>query len=165
MKNLFKVMSLTLILALSMPVVMKAQGKANFAGSWEINAEKSPQPQGGGQGGGGFRMGASTFKVTQDANLLTQTSAGRDGAERITKYTLDGKVSENVMFGDNTSKSTATWSADGKSLTIVTKMDFNGQDMTTTTVWTLVDDKTLSITTNRPGPDGDMKTTMVYNKK
>ena len=139
MKNLFKVMSLTLVLALSMPVVMKAQGKANFAGSWELNAEKSTQPQGG--GGGGFRMGGTTFKVAQDANLLTQTSPGRDGAERITKYTLDGKVSENVVFADNTSKSTATWSADGKSLTIVTKMDFNGQDMTTTAVWTLVDDK------------------------
>jgi hypothetical protein len=69
------------------------------------------------------------------------------------------------VFADNTSKSTATWSADGKTLTIVTKMDFNGQDMTTTAVWTLVDDKTLSITTNRPGPDGDMKMTMVYNKK
>ena len=168
-KNVSKLMqliSMVFVLVLIAPITTNAQaGKANFAGSWTMNEAKSTLPQGGGGGGFGGRMGGGTFTVTQDANTLSQSRTGQDGTERVTKYTLDGKESSNPMGPGGESKSTAKWSADGKSLTIVTKMDFNGNEMTTTAVWSLIDAKTLSIASTRPGPDGEMVTKMVYDKK
>jgi hypothetical protein len=174
MKNLLRLLSLTVILALIAPVMTSAQaGKANFAGSWTLNAAKSTQPQGGGGGGGGRAFGGGDFTATQEANLLSvsRTRTGQDGTATTTvlKYTLDGKESINTNArGD--SKSTATWSADGKSLTIKTSrtMDMNGETrtITTTEVWTLTDAKTISVATTRNGQDGTpVTTTMVYDKK
>ncbi len=164
-------LSLTLVVALISPMQINAQaGKANFAGSWVMNASKSTQPQGG--GGGGQRMGGGDFVATQDANLLTvvRTRTGQDGQATTTtmKYTLDGKESVNTSpRGD--AKSTAKWSADGKSLSIATSrtMDMNGESrtMTSSEVWTLTDPKTLTVVTTRQGQNGEVKTTMVYDKK
>lgn len=170
--NFMRLLALTVILALVVPVMASAQGKVNFAGSWALNAAKSTQPPAGGQGGGMRMMGGDRV-VTQEANLLTSatTRNGQDGTPMTTtlKYTLDGKESINTNpRGD--SKSVATWSADGKSLTIKTSrtMDMNGQSMTMVTeeVWTLSDAKTLTVTSTRNGQDGTpVKTTMVYDKK
>lgn len=173
MKNLLRLLSLTVILAIIAPVMANAQGKANFGGSWAANAEKSTQaPAGGGGQGGGMRMGGGDMVVTQEANLLTvsRTRTGQDGTPNTTvlKYTLDGKETINTNpRGD--SKSVATWSADGKTLTIVTSrtMDMNGETRTITTneAWALTDAKTLAVTTTRQGQNGEVKTTAVYDKK
>lgn len=163
-------------------------GKANFSGTWTMNVDKSDAfggpggggpggggpggggpggggPGGGGPGGGGpGGPGGGDMKVTQDANTLTQERTMGDFTME-SKYTLDGKESVNSM-GMGESKSVATWSADGKSLTIVTKMNFGDRDMTTTEVWTLTDAKTLTIERTMPSREGDerkMKT--VYDKK
>ncbi len=157
---------------LCMPIALNAQGsKANFAGKWALNATKSDMgqaPQGGGQrmGGGG------DFTATQDANLLSveRTRTGQDGqaTTTTTKYTLDGKVSVNTT-GRGESKSIATWSADGKSLTIVTTRTFerDGQstEMKTTEVWSLTGPTALSVASTMNTPSGERKTTMVYDKK
>ena len=159
-----RLLSLTVILALMVPAMTQAQaGKSNFAGTWAMNAEKSTLPQGG--QGGGQRMGGGNFSVTQEANLLTRTRTGQDGTQMSTKYTLDGKVTVNSsQRGD--SKSVATWSSDGKALTIVTTREGQNGEMKTTEVWTLTDAKTLSIKSTRPGQDGtERTTTMVYDKK
>jgi len=95
---------------------------------------------------------------------LTQTRTGQDGTPRVTKYTLDGKESLNTTFGGE-SKSTAKWSADGKTLTILTRFSFDGNEMTSTAVWSLIDAKTLSVVSTRQTPDGEVKATMVYDKK
>ena len=160
--NLVKLLSMLMIVAFVIPQALKAQGgKANFSGSWTLNESKSQVPE----GGGGGRMGGSTFTVKQEANLLSRTSTGRDGTERTAKYTLDGKESVNTM-GQNESKSVATWSADGKSLTIKTNMEFNGNAFTITEVWSLSAPNTLSITRSFTGQDGtERKMTMVYDKK
>jgi hypothetical protein len=170
-KSFMRFLSLTVILALVAPVMMMAQaGKANFAGSWAVNAEKStPAPQGGQGGGGGQRMGGGDFTAAQEANLLsvTRTRTGQDGTATTTttKYTLDGKVSVNTNPRGE-SKSTATWAADGKSLTIVTTSTFGDREMKTTEVWTLTDAKTLTVSTTRPNQDGAETTTKrVYDKK
>ena len=113
-------------LALAAPVMIHAQaGKANFSGTWVMNAEKSILPQ----SGDGPRMGSGNLTVTQEANLLTQTRIGQDGTARITKYTLDEKESLNTTRGGE-SKSTAKWSVDGKTLTIVTKSTYEGNERT-----------------------------------
>jgi hypothetical protein len=164
----FKLLSLALILALISPVMTNAQaGKVNFAGNWVLNAEKSTQPQ-----GGGGRMGGGNFVATQEANLLTvvRTRTGQDGqpTTMTMKFTLDGKESINTSpRGD--SKSTATWSADGKTLNISTSrtMDMNGETrvMKSTEAWTLTDAKTLTVSSTRDTPNGEVKSTMVYDKK
>jgi hypothetical protein len=172
----FRFLSFAVVVAFLMPAMTNAQtGKTNFAGNWAFNQSKSDMgqpPQGGGQGGG-MRMGGN-FSVKQEANLLTveRTRTGQDGTTTTTteKYTLDGKESVNTNPRGE-SKSTVTWSADGKTLTIVTSSTFTGQDgtartMTSTAEWTLVDAKTLSVKTSRPGQNGETTTTtMVYDLK
>jgi hypothetical protein len=163
--NLMKLISLTVVLFLIMPEISNAQGgKANFSGSWTLNESKSTMPQGG--GAGGQRMGGRNFTIKQDANTLTRITTNQDGEQREAKYTLDGKETV-TSTGRGDSKSTAKWSADGKSLTITTKSTFNGNERTSTAVWSLTDAKTLSIVSTRPGRDGGapVKTTMVYDKK
>jgi hypothetical protein len=178
-----QILSFTVLFAfLCMPLAVNAQGsKANFAGKWALNASKSDMGQPGqgqpGQGqppqGGGQRMGGGgDFTATQEANLLTveRTRTGQDGQAMTTttKYTLDGKVSVNTS-GRGDSKSTATWSANGKSLTIVTTrtMERDGQsmEMKTTELWTLTSPTTLSVVSTMNTPNGERKTTSVYDKK
>jgi hypothetical protein len=161
LSNLMQLLSLIVVLALVAPVMIHAQaGKANFSGTWALNTEGSTLPK----GGGGQRMGGSNFTVIQEANLLTRTRTSQDGTTRVTKYTLDGKESVNT-FGGGESKSTAKWSDDGKTLTIFTKLTFDGNERSSTEVWSLKDAKTLSIISTRQGQDGEVKTTMIYDKK
>ena len=179
-RKLFQFLSFAVIIAFMMPALTHAQaGKANFAGNWVVNTEKSTQPQqpaggqGGGQGGGNRGFGGPQT-VAQEANLLTvETTRTNPQTNEVTKnvmkYTLDGKESVNTSArGD--SKSVATWSADGKSLTIVTTrtMDRNGETMTfkTSSVWTL-DGANLVVTTTTPGMNGgaDRVVKVVFDKK
>jgi hypothetical protein len=171
--NFTKVLSIIVVLCLMVPAMAQAQaGKTNFSGTWAFNAEKSTLPQGGGQGGG-MRMGAGgDFVAKQEANKLTidRTRVNQDGQSTTTTmiYTLDGKESINAsQRGD--SKSVATWSADGKTLTIVTSRTFemNGESRTmkTSEAFTLTDASTLAVKSTRQGQDGDVVSTLVYNKK
>ena len=163
-------LSLMVIMAfLALPLTVKAQGsKANFSGTWVLNAEKSNMGQ---QGQGGGRMGGGNFTAKQEGNTLSveRTMTNRDGQTQTmsSKYTLDGKESVNTMGGRGESKSTASWSADGKSLTIKTTRDFNGNSFTTTEVWSLTSPSSLTITRTSPGRDGgaERKSTAVYDKK
>jgi len=157
-----KLTSLTAIMAISVPAFLFAQkGKVSFAGTWTLNEQKSTQPQGGGSY---QRMGGGSFVISQEANLLTRTRTAQDGTTRVSKYTLDGAESVN-MTGRGESKSTAKWSEDGKTLTIVSKFNVEGNERTSTEVWSLSDSKTLSIAVTRQGPDGEVKSTMIYDKK
>lgn len=176
--KMFQVMSLLVIAALVMPAALMAQGsKTDFSGSWSYDAARSTTGQGqgqgqrpGGQDRGGF--GGGDFTAKQDGNSLTveRTMNAPDGATRTvsSKYTLDGKESVNTSrMGE--SKSVATWSSDGKKLTIKTTrtMTRNGESrtITSTEVWSLTDSKTLQIETTMPSPDGERKMTSVYVKK
>ena len=177
-KNLKITLSAMVILAfLIMPLASNGQaGKANFSGTWALNAEKSTFGQGQGQppqgqppqgqGRGGF--GGGNFTAKQEANLLTVERTMGDRTV-ISKYTLDGKESVNTT-GRGESKSVATWSADGKALTIATTRSFERDGQTTqmksTEVWTLTGPSALSIVTTSTGREGqERKRTMVYDKK
>jgi hypothetical protein len=185
-KSLQITLSAMIILAfLCMPLALNGQtGKINFSGTWALNTEKSnfgmgqgqppqgqpqgqpPQGQGQGQGQrGGF--GGGNFVAKQEANLLT-VDRTRGDQTFTSKYTLDGKESINTT-GMGESKSIATWSADGKVLTIVTTRTFerDGQSQTRTTKdeWSLTDANTLSVKTTRQTQNGEGVSTMVYDKK
>lgn len=164
--------TLVIFAFLLVPFTVNGQaGKANFSGTWALNAEKSTfgqaqgqAPQGQGQRGG---FGGGNFVAKQEANLLS-VERTRGEQTTVSKYTLDGKESVNST-GRGESKSTATWSADGKSLTVVTTRSFERDGQTTqmksTEVWTLTSPALLSIVTTSTTPNGERKTTMVYDKK
>lgn len=163
---LFKLLSVVLLLVIASPASTKGQaGKTNFTGSWILNQEKSTQAD-------GPRMGGGDFTAKQDGNLLTveRTLTNRDGQSMTNtmKYTLDGKESVNTtQRGD--SKSVATWSADGKTLTISTTRSFNMDGETRTMksveVWTLTDQKTINVQSTMSTPNGERKMSLVYDKK
>jgi hypothetical protein len=171
----FRFLSFAIIVAFLMPAMTNAQtGKTNFTGNWTFNQSKSDMgqpPQGGGQGGG-QRIGGGNLSVKQEANLLTvdRTRTGQDGSVQTTteKYTLDGKECVNTNPRGE-SKSTVTWSADGRSLNVVTTrtMNMNGEsrEMKSTSVWTLTDANTLTVNSTMTTPNGDRVTKIVYDKK
>jgi hypothetical protein len=181
--NILRIISLTVILAFIMPGITNAQsGKANFAGNWTYNASKStPPPTGGGGGGGGGGgrggMGAgANFVATMNATTLTTTTArtGQDGtvSNRVVAYTLDGK--ENTMAppaggggggGGTPGKYVATWSADGKTLTIVTTRTTQNGERKSSEAWTLTDANTLTRTTTSNNNGTENKRVAVYEKK
>ena len=164
----FRILSLLVMAAMCMPAALLGQGsKTSFAGSWVYNAEKSILPEGQPQGRSG-----GDFTAIQESNLLTveRTMQDRDGQTVTTtsKYLLDGKESVNqARMGE--SKSVATWSADGKKLTIKTTRTINrdGQTMTINSVevWSLPDPKTLTVEMTMESPQGERKMTSVYTKK
>jgi hypothetical protein len=139
----------------------------NFSGNWALNESKSKL------GDGPFKMAASALTVKQEGNNISidRTMNGPDGQEMKMsgKYTLDGKVCENSGIMDMKTKSTVTWSADKKSITIAstTIFDMNGDnmEMKSTELWKLEGAKTLTIEATNSTPDGEMKTTLVYDIK
>jgi hypothetical protein len=161
-----KLFSMALLLMIIAPHITIAQtGKVNFTGSWTLNAGKSTM-------GDNPRMGGGDFTAKQEANLLTvdRTFTNRDGQTMTSnmKYTLDGKESLNTSARGE-SKSVATWSADGKTLTISTTrtMNMNGESMTIKSVenWVLTDPKTITIKSTATTPNGERNMTLVYDKK
>ena len=174
-KNVKKIQLLAVMIIMAilvLPLTVNAQGsKANFGGTWTLNAAKSNfgTPPGDGQGRG-QRMGGGNFVAKQEASLLTvertRTNQSGESSTITSKYTLDGKESVNSS-GRGENKSVAKWSADGKSLTITTTMSFNSNTFTSTEVWSLTSPNTLSIVRTSPGRDGgpERKTTAVYDKK
>jgi hypothetical protein len=163
---LLRLVILTLMLTLISPIMSVAQtGKADFTGSWVLNASKSTM-------GDNPRMAGGDVVVKQEANLLTveRTRPGRDGQNVTTtmKYTLDGKESINTSpRGD--SKSIAKWSDDGKTLTVTSERTFemNGEtvNMKSVEVWSLPDAKTIKIESSSTTPNGERKMTLIYDKK
>ena len=165
-RNNVRLLSLIMIAVLALPLVTSAQaGKIDFTGSWTLNADKSTM-------GDGPRMGGGDFTAKQEGNALTvdRSFTTRDGQtiNSTMKYTLDGKESVNTSpRGD--SKSVASWSADGKILTIKTSRTFNmngeSRTMNSTEVWTMTDPRTITINSTMTTPNGDRTTTMVYDRK
>lgn len=160
--------SLMLIaICLGLTVSMNSFGqKANFAGTFNLNESKSNL-------GDGPMRPAFQMIVAQDDNTLTteRKSKGRDDEDRVqtSKYTLDGKESENAGFMNSVSKSTVAWSADQKSLTINTTTVFNrdgeSMEMKSTEIWTLsADGSTLNVESTRQSPMGESKLSLVYDK-
>jgi hypothetical protein len=164
--------------ALILCFTVSLMAQTNFSGTWNLNQSKSKFPEGGGpggQGGPGPMGGPSLVKITQDAGMITveRTMQGPGGEEMKMqeKYTLDGKVSENTFMMDAKKKSTLTWSADKKILTIASsiQMDMGGNnmEMKESETWKLDNNgSSLVIESHRPTPDGgNMDFTMVYDKK
>ena len=140
--------------------------KANFTGTWTLNEGKSNL------GDSPFR-GSLKITATQDVNALNlvRMSKGRDDEDRTTneKYALDGSESQNTIFQNFVRKSKSAWSADGKTLTINSVMNFerDGEksEFKSSEAWSLSGDgKSLTIESNMNTPNGDIKQTKIYDK-
>ena len=175
------------VLAFAVPMLFsQATGKVDFSGTYNLNREKSdfgqpPQgapgagggqpPAGGGGGGMRGRMTPSQLKVTQAGNDLTVDRIVKveyqDDRVTTDKLTLDGKECELPGFGNSVRKMTATWSADGTALTVISNSVFeregNKFEMSTTEVWTLKEGALVIDTTSKT-PRGERKTVLVYEK-
>ncbi|HMP91442.1 MAG TPA: hypothetical protein PKD90_01110 [Phnomibacter sp.] len=140
---------------------------ANFSGDWKLNEGKSELGEFGGRGV------ATALKVEQkaDAITITRTTQGFGGngpVNNTVTMTFDGKVTESEGFMGSKRKSSASWSADGKTLTISNQMNFerDGQSMEIkgTEVWTLGADGTLIINNTTASQMGEFSTKAIYNK-
>jgi hypothetical protein len=154
---------LAMTMAVILPFAARAQGKADFSGTWTLDTAKSdPPPQGRGGGGG---MGAGSLTIKQTGSELTITSEGRQGPQTMT-YKLDGSESTNQVMGRGgatavTSK--AKW--DGSSLVIETTRDFNGTSITTKEVRRLDNGgKDMIVDATIQTPNGEQKRKTVYTK-
>ena len=159
-----RVMLLALIAAVALPLSVRAQGKADFSGTWTLDTAKSdPPPQGRGGGGGGG--GGGTLTIKQTANELSVSSEGRGGPQTMV-YKLDGSESTNQVMGRGgvqSVKSTAKW--DGSSLVIETTREFQGTPITTREVRRLDNGgKEMVIESTTQTPNGEIKRKTVYTK-
>jgi hypothetical protein len=145
----------TLVLSLAGAV----QAKPNFSGDWKLNSGKSdfgPMP-------GPEKMDR---KIThEDPSFKFSTTQTSPQGETTTDmaYTTDGKPATNkTARGEVTG--TAKW--DGDVLTIGSKREFQGMEITQNERWTLGEDgKTLTITNKINTPQGDFEIKIVMDKQ
>jgi hypothetical protein len=138
--------------------------KADFSGTWTLDAEASGAPAGGGGGGGGRGGGRGGLgqggTVKQSATELTVERMMGENKVSST-YKLDGTESKNSMMGRGgapvESVSTAKW--DGPALVITTKTDMGNGPQESTQKWTLAGSVLTIETTNARGTQK-----MVYKK-
>ena len=138
---------------------------ASFAGDWTLNEAKSELGEMAGRV-------PTKLKVTQAADAITtERTSTFNGEERKTteKITLDGKESENTVFGTSKKKSIAKWAADGQALDFTSTILFERDGQTTeikgTENWKLSDGgKTLTIESTSASPRGSFKAKAVYAK-
>ena len=136
--------------------VAAAQAKPNFSGEWKLNVSKSdfgqmPAPT------------SMTQKITHnDPELKIAVSQVSERGEMNYEaaYTTDGKECINQR-GNFEVKSVLKW--DGDTLTVTSKMDFQGNPVTISDKWTLSEDgKTLTINRHFSSSmgEGDAKTVL-----
>ena len=151
------VLCATAVLLLISP--LKAWERPNFSGDWKLNAAKSdfgPMP-------GPDKMNR-TIKHEDPSLKMTTTQTGPQG-ETTTElaYTTDGKPSTNKIRGQDVT-GTAKW--DGDALSIGSKREFQGMEITMNERWTLSEDgKTLTVNNKVNTPQGDFEIKVVMDKQ
>ena len=132
-----------------------------FSGKWVLNSPESTL-------GEQFSFAPSVVTITQDKNTLSyERVVNMMGEDRTqtSKFTLDGKECSNPGFRDSEVKSTANWSADGKVLTINSKVDMGGNEMTITEKYSKNAAGKLVIDHTMNGQMGEMTEKWVFDKK
>jgi len=136
-------LTLAIALVVASPVVMPAQTRSNFSGTWKIVSANPPPPAGRGRGaaGGGIAgpyadtmlaQAPEQMILKQDASTITV----QIGSSTIA-YTLDDKTTELPPGDVMAFKSRAHW--DGATLHLHYKQGMNwGRDVLTMTGSTLV---------------------------
>lgn len=178
------VCALSLTSALLFTVVAHAAAPANFGGSWTLDKSKS-------QGLSQRVQGADsvTWTITQSDKEITVEEkvaggqmaggpgggpgggggGGRGGFGGPRTFKLDGSETSSDMGRGKVARK-ANWSSDGKTLELVSKSTFTGQDgneITSTSTDKLSlsgDGKTLTVVRHSEGPRGPQDSTLVFTK-
>lgn len=136
-----------------------AQAKPDFTGDWKLVADKSdfgpmPAPE----------KLEQKVKHTDPELKVTTTQVSQQGemTAELT-YSTDGKETVN-KFRDNPMKTTAKW--DGDTLTMSSKIDFQGNEITLNDTWVLTEEgKTLTVSRKIATPQGEFETKIVMAKQ
>jgi len=168
-ESMKRLIVVSLAVALAVPVMATAQGKADFSGTWTLDEAKSdPAPAGRGGGGGGRGGGrgggtASKLVIKQTAGDISIERTLASGAETVV-FKLDGSESVNKM-GMGEAKSKTSW--DGSNLVVTTQQQLETPggtfDITVKDVYS-VQGGVLTVTTTRTTGRGDTTRKLVYNK-
>ncbi len=146
-------------------VTFAEDGEVNFSGRWSLNSDKSLVQ--------GLRTSAQIdLNIRHEGDSLSIDRIFQKPSGQVTvtaRFTLDGKVSENIISKRPT-KSIANWSADGKTLVILSTSVWerygNKFESKTVEVWKLSEDgNSLLINSVSKSSRGARKATYVYDKK
>jgi hypothetical protein len=145
-----------------------AQEKPNFAGKWELDAEKTAaaNPNAGGGGGGGGRGGRGggmmgPMSLAIDGTTLTITRDGQNGPI-VQTYKLDDSE-QTVTMGQGEAKVKAKW--DGATIVVVTTTQGPNGARTSTAVYSIDGNNLVIATTQPPRGGGDPVTNKRVYKK
>ena len=145
--------------ALSLSVAGYAWAKPNFTGTWKINAAKSdfgPMPQ----------PDKMERTITHDDPSLKYTTVQTTPNGEVTSdatYKTDGSDTTNKVRGMDV-KGNAKWAGDA--LTISSKREFQGMEITQVESWTLAEGgKQLVINNKVNTPQGDFDLKFVFDKQ
>ncbi|MFD2574057.1 hypothetical protein ACFSUS_25700 [Spirosoma soli] len=153
-----------------------AAGRANFSGEWKLNESESELDR---QFpicifGERDHIVSKTMKIAEHADFLTVevVNSSSNGAliTRQEKLFFDGKESEAIVVGSPREKSTARWSADGQTMTVISVRSFatiaEEPDFKVTEVWKLINDgKSISVQVNPSSISRENTMKLVYDKR
>jgi hypothetical protein len=150
---------ITLVILSLITLIVSAQ--TDFSGKWKLNKEKSTLNE-------QFSMAPPEMIIIQAGNDMdVEKHVSFDGNEFTIKdkYTLDGNECINQGMMDTKKKSTAVFSEDKTSLTIISKMSMDdGSDMTIKEVY-IIENGNLVLNSSSSSSWGEMKEKMVYDKQ
>jgi hypothetical protein len=149
-----------------LPVKMSGQGsKANFSGTWAFNETKSNLGEGGFRGASKLviTQDGNNLTVARD-----RTNQNGENVTTTDKYTLDGKECVNTSGrGPSKSFVTWSADGKNLNFAVTRTFERDGQttEMKSSEVWTLTDASTLSLVSTMNFQGEERKTTFVYDKK
>jgi hypothetical protein len=152
---------LSAALAVAFVAGVAAQSKPNFAGTWQLDPEKSVMGgrQGGGRGGGG----AAPLTIAVDGQKMSITQTFGENS-RTTVYMLDGTVSKNTVAGRQGGEPTeVTYTSKWEGNALVTTI-VNPRGTSTEKRWVEADG-TMVVETTRTGQDGTPQVSKLVYKK
>ncbi len=155
MKNLAFVLALVLFSSVAIGQ------KVNYSGEWKLNESKSEL-------GYDFSMAPITIAVTHSKKTLDLKSVNVwDGQEMASEshFTLNGKETENIGFGESVTKSTAVVDKKTKAITIKTSGSAEGVGDWTSTQVMSAKDGNLVIEFEAASDMGEIAETYVFDKK
>lgn len=153
-----------------------AADRVNFSGEWKLNESKSELDR---QFpicifGERDHIVSKTMKIAGNADFLTVdvVNSSSDGAlvTRQEKLLFDGKEREAIVVGSPREQSTARWSADGQTMTVISVRSFatiaEEPDFKVTEVWKLIDDgKAISVQVKSSSISRENTMELVYDKQ
>ena len=148
-----KQLTLLLLLAASMFAA------TDFTGDWKLDASKSdfgpmPAPD---------KLIMKVSHKEPDLKVATEQVSQQGDVKSDSVYTTDGKDCKNKMRG-NDIISKLKW--EGDALLMVSKADFQGNEITLSDKWTLADEgKTLIIERKIAAPQGEFEVKQVLTKQ